>query len=382
VNRVIWWLVGVAALILLAACGGPNGETEAPQPLLKDGRVVFPQGSPQLAAFPTEAARVGGPQQMRLTGRLAWDEERTVRLFPSFAGRVEKILVKQGESVKQGQALAMLASPDFGQAQADARRARADFALAEKNLARLRELNAHGVAARKDVQGAEADYTRAESELQRAIERVKLQGGSSEAVDQMLALRSPIAGVVVERNINPGQELRQDLQLANSPAMFVVTDPTRLWVLLDATERELADIRVGAPLALSAGVYPGETFAARVDAVSDFVDPTTRTIRVRGSLANRDRRLKGEMFVTAELQGKSLAAVQVPAKAVFLVGEQHFAFVEEAPGRYARVELKVDGERGGMVGILSGLAPGQRVVTEGGLFLDRIYRELAAAGHG
>ena len=342
---------------------------------------MFPQGSAQLAAFATEVVKTSDPPELRLTGRLAWDEDRTVRLFPAFAGRVIRILVKPGDPVQQGQTLAVLASPDFGQAQADARRAQADFALADKNLARLRELQANGVAARKDLQSAEAEYARAESELQRARARIVLQGGGSdEGVDQSFSLRSPIAGVVVARNINPGQELRQDLQLANAPAMFVVTDPRRLWVLLDATERDLADLHIGATFVFRSSAYPEETFKARIDAISDFVDSTTRTIRVRGSLTNPDRRLKGEMFVTAELQTETRVVVQVPSKAVQLVGDKHYAFVEEAPGRFARVKVKVGSEHGGMIGIASGLAPGQRVVVEGGLFLERIYSQLGAAG--
>lgn len=365
------------AACLLAGCGDHNGKAEAPRPTLEGGRVVFPRGSAQIAAFVTEEVKAGGPHELRLTGRLAWDEERTVRLFPAFAGRVVRILVKPGDAVREGQALAVLASPDFGQAQADARRAQADFALADKNLARLRELHANGVAARKDLQSTEAEYARAESELQRALAKIRLQGGG-EGVDQSFSLRSPIAGMVVERNINPGQELRQDLQLANSPAMFVVTDPMRLWVLLDATERDLADLRAGEGVVLRSGAYPESTFKARIDAISDFVDPATRTVKVRGSLANPDRRLKGEMFVTAELLSESHAVAQVPSKAVQLVGDLHYAFVEEAPGRFARVKVKVDSEHGGMIGIASGLAPGQRVVIDGGLFLERIHRQLGS----
>jgi len=371
----------LVAAALLAGCADRSEKVEV-RPKLENGKVVFPQGSPQLAAFSTELVKAGDPHRLSLTGRLAWDEERTVRLFPAYPGRVVRILVKPGEAVRAGQQLAELASPEFGQAQGDASRAQADFSLATKNLARLRELDANGVVARKEVHSAEAEYARAESELARARARVRLQGKEGDAVDQRFPLRSPIAGTVVERNINPGQELRQDLQLANAPAMFVITDPTRLWVLLDATELDLAHLRSGMSVSIRASAYPESTFQARIDAIADFVDPTTRTVKVRGSLANPDRRLKGEMFVTAELQSDARAAAQVSSKAVHLVGEKHFAFLEEAPGRYARVEVKVDHEHAGMLGIASGLSPGQRVVIEGGLFLERIHRQLGTAGQG
>lgn len=120
-----------------------------------------------------------------------------------------RIAAQPGDRVKAGQALAYLASPDFGQAQADAGKAQADIALAEKNLARIRELHDNGVAPRKDLSQAEAEHARARSELARAQGRVRLYGGGT-GIDQTLALKSPIAGTVVERNLNPGQELRSD----------------------------------------------------------------------------------------------------------------------------------------------------------------------------
>src|SRR6266496_3317316 len=161
-------VLALAIAALVSACDDGDARSDVARPRLEDGRIVFPQGSPQLNSFATEPVGESSPQQLRLTGRIVWDENRTVRLFPAFAGRVIHIQVKAGDRVKQGETLAMLASPDFGQAQADARRAQSDFALAEKNLSRLRELHAAGVSPRKELITAEADYARAEAELARA----------------------------------------------------------------------------------------------------------------------------------------------------------------------------------------------------------------------
>lgn len=372
----------LAAVLVMAAMAAACGEGDAKQNparlKFENGRIVFPEGSQQLASFTTDSARAAEPGSIRLTGRLVWDEGRTVRLFPAFGGRVLRILVKAGDRVERGQALADLASPDFGQAQADARRAQSDFALAEKSLKRVQELYAAGVAPRKDLSAAEADHARAEAELARATAKIKLYGGAGDSVDQNLALASPIAGVVVERNINPGQELRPDLQLSNSPAMFVITDPSRLWVQLDATEAQLGSLRRGETVQLRSSAWPGETFEATIEAISDFIDPATRTVKVRGSLDNRERKLKGEMFVTAELRTPSKANLQVPEKAVLSAGGRNYVFVEEAPGRYARAEIRLDGVHDGVAGIVDGLTLGQKVVVDGNLFLFRLYRQLAS----
>ena len=168
--------------------------------------ITFPHGSPQLASLNSEPAIERPGAQNILNGRLAWNEDKTVRIYTPFAGRVSRILVQPGDKIRAGETLAVIASPDFGQAQADARRAQGDYALAKQNLARVKDLHEHGVAAAKDLNATEADYARAESELQRTQARIKLYGGGTN-VDQTYALRSPLGGVVVEKNINPGQEL-------------------------------------------------------------------------------------------------------------------------------------------------------------------------------
>jgi cobalt-zinc-cadmium efflux system membrane fusion protein len=367
----------IMAAMLVAACGERDAKSDPPRPRLENGRVIFSDGNPQLAALRTDVVKLGAPEQLRLTGRLVWDEERTVRLYPPFAGRVTQILVKPGDAVKPGEPLALLSSPDFGQAQAEARRAQSDFSLAQKNLERQRELHAAGVSARKELNAAEADFERAQAELARASNRIKLYGSAGDTVDQNFALRSPIAGIVVERNINPGQELRPDIAVANMPAMFVVTDPSRLWVQLDATERDLGKIRPGMQVRLRTSAWPDDVFPARIVTVADFIDPATRTIKTRGSVDNRDRKLKGEMFVSADLESPSPAKLQVPEKAIVQADGKNYIFVEEAPGRYARAEVRLDGVHDGVAGILSGANQGQRVVVEGNLFLNRLFRQLS-----
>jgi cobalt-zinc-cadmium efflux system membrane fusion protein len=363
--------------VIATGCDKADKKPETANARLEGSRVLFPPGAPQLQTIRSEGVHAAQPGTLRISGRLVWDEGKTVRVFPPFSGRVVRILANPGDAVQAGQALAMLASPEFGQAQADARRATSDFALAEKNLARLRDLHTHGVAPRKDLQASEADYARAEAELQRAQKKIGLYGGNESAVDQSFTLKSPIAGTVVERNINPGQELRSDLVLANAPAMFVITDPSSLWVQLDANERDLPYLKRGQSLRLRSSGFAEETFAATVDVIADFIDPVTRVIKVRGSVDNRGRMLKGEMYVTAEIDIGTRPGVLVPAKAVFLVGDKYFAFTEEVPGTFNRVEVKTSGEVNGSIGVLAGLAPGQKVVVEGSLLLQRLARQLA-----
>src|SRR5262249_44810682 len=150
--------------------------------------VVFAPGSPQIASITTVPIEPRREMALRFNGRLVWNEDRTVRVFAPFAGRVTEIAVRPGDRVKKGQTLAVLAAPELGQAQAEARRAEQDFQLASKNLARVEELAMAGVAPAKDLQAAQADLARTKAEKERTLAKLKLYG-KTDAVDQTLALR-------------------------------------------------------------------------------------------------------------------------------------------------------------------------------------------------
>ncbi len=377
----------IACLALLATLAAITGcehkqaavEPESPAKVAEGNKVVIQPGSPQLAILGIEPA--GQPQAtvLRLNGRLAWDDRATVRMFSPFGGRVVRVLAEPGASVRQGDPLAMVASPDFGQAQADARKATGDFTLSERTLSRVRDLLEHGAAPQKDLDAALADFSRAQTELQRATSRLATLGGNTNGVDQVYELRSPLDGVVVERNLNPGQEVRPDQMLAGTDKLaaplFTVTDPTRLWIQLDATESDLGHLKEGQSFSFSSRSMPDKKFTGTIDRVSDFVDPLTRTIHVRGSIPNPGRLLRAEMFVTAEVEtGSGHASAEVPSKAVYLRGEKYFVFIEESVGKFARREVSAGSESHGRLLILDGVQPGQRVVSDGVLLLEQLLQ--------
>jgi cobalt-zinc-cadmium efflux system membrane fusion protein len=373
-NSVIKTAFPLLALVVLTAC------TEAPpppaaevRPIIQGSQLRFPAGHPQLALLKSTAAVQATTLTVDLPARLVWNEERTQRIYAPFAGRVAQIRADLGQTVSKGASLLSLSSPEFGVAQADAAKAMADAKVAEKTLNRQKELFEAGIAARKDLDMADADAARAQAEADRANARTRLYGGGHQ-VNQQLTLMSELNGVVVERNVNPGQELRSEQSGPGMPALFVVTDPSQLWVQIDAKEADVSTLKPGSSFDLLVQALPGQVFKGKVVAAADFIDPVTRTIKIRGAIANPNRLLKAEMLGTARIQRNLGQGVVVPATAVFLRGTQHRVFVEVAPGTYEAREVILGFEGAKESVVNSGLKVGDMVVSDNGLLLAREFR--------
>ncbi len=372
-------LITLAAAGLAACQDKPEPVAAVPLPIIENQQLRYPAEHPQLKLLVTAAAVSAESVPVDLPARLVWDETRTQRIYPAFAGRVTRITADVGQAVQPGQVLAELASPEFGAAQADSARAQADAQLARQALQRQRELFEAGVVARKDLELAEAERARAEAEVARAQARTHLYG-SSAGVNLQLGLRADIRGSVVERNINPGQEVRPD---ASTAPLFVVSDPGTLWVQIDAHEADVRELRAGTRVRLQVPVLGDQSFEARVAAVTDQIDPATRTIKVRAVVSNPQRLLKSEMLARAHYERRVEASVEVPASAVFLRGNQQYVFVQTAPGVFAPRDVKLSHEGAQKVLIGEGLKVGEQVVVQNGLLLARelrIARDSAQGG--
>ena len=369
-------LLSVLSLALLsAACTeAPAPAQEAPAPILQSGQLRFAPGHPQLALLGLSAAAPGKAITVELPAKLVWNEERTQRIYPAFAGRVVAIKADVGQSVKSGTLLAQLASPDFGMAQADTAKSQADVGLTQKSLARQKELFDAGIVARKDLDVAMADAARAQAESQRAQARTRLYGGGGGGVNQQLGLAANISGVVVERNLNPGQELRPDQSGPGIPALFVVTDPTSLWVQIDARESEIGTLKIGSAFELIIPSLGGQKFEGKVTAAADYIDPATRTIKVRGVVANPNRLLKAEMLATARIERILGNGVVIPSQAVSLLGSKHTVMVQTAPGVFESREVGLSYQGPKDTVVARGLEAGEQVVTENMLLLVREFR--------
>ena len=369
-------IAGTGALIALylnLTGHEPVGHPIAPPPIIQGEQLRFPAGHPQLALLATAPAVAANSVSIELPARLVWNEEKTERIYPAFSGRVVKLNADVGQSVHAGQVLATLASPEFGAAQADTAKAQADARFSERSLQRQTELFEAGIVSRKEFEQAQADAQRAKAEVTRAQARTQLYGGGN-AVTQQLGMSATVSGVVVERNLSAGQEVRPDQGGPGSLPLFVVTDPRSLWVQIDAREADVASMQPGTTISLSLPNFPGQSFAAKITATGDFIDSNSRTVKVRAVIDNSQRMLKAEMLGNARFERTLEKGVLVPSRAVQLRGSQYWTYVQKEPGVFEGRKISVGYEGLDKVLVTNGLNDGELVVSDNGLLLAREFR--------
>lgn len=306
------------------------------------------------------------PSGVPANGRLTYNEDVTARVSSPIAGRVMKMAAQIGDRIGKDGVLAEIDSPDLASAQADMTKASADQTHKKTALDRARELADSQTGSRKDLESAAADYAQAVAETARAGQRLRNLASHDQAVAGRYVLRSPVAGVVVDRQINPGMEIRPDL--ANP--LFTVTDPSRLWIIADVPEASLSGIRNGQAVEIEVEAWPGQRFKGTVKLIGATLDPGSRRVQVRCEIANPDGKLKAEMFArVAFLTGGNATAVRVPNTSLVLNGVENFVIVEREPGVFVKrkVHVSVNGLNTSYVS--EGLRGGERIVSEGALLL-------------
>lgn len=330
----------------------------------------FDDNAPQLAFLrirPVEA--FPAPLTEPLNARVAYDDNYTARVFSPIAGRVVKIAAEAGQQVKAGDPLLWIDAPDYAQAASDSKKADTDLLRKKEAFERAKLVYEAQGLARKDLESAEADWRQAEAEAQRAKARLKnLSSNAAGTVEGQFILRASVEGIISERQVNVGSEIRPD---AANP-LFVITNPKHLWVVVDLPEQQIGKIKAGQLVSVEVDAYPGEIFRGKVTVVGETMDPATRRVQVRCEVDNnRQHKLMPEMFarVVPAADDKS-SLPRVPNSALFTHGLYSFLFVEQSPGVLQRRRVTPAMQGADFTYIKEGLHAGERVVTSGALLLN------------
>jgi membrane fusion protein, heavy metal efflux system len=363
-QRIICLAIGIAAWVLAAGCGGKTEvENGAPPPtkVEKEADVNLltvdkPDQFPLVKAVEYTAAPT-----LNVTGVVTPDVSRTVPVISLATGRVVEIKARLGDTVKKGQILLRVQSPDISGAFSDYRKAVADEALAQKQFERAQILYDKGAISLNDFQVAEDAESKAKVDVETTLEHLRVLGVDKDHPGAVVNIAAPVSGIITDQQVTNAAGV-QGLSGSNP---FTISDLSRVWVVCDVYENDLAHVHLGETADLRLNAYPDKVMKGRISNIGPILDPNVRTAKVRVEVENPGGLMRLGMFVTASFQGqKKERLAAVPANAVLHLHDRDWVYVPAGDKKYRRVEVRA-GESlpNKMQVILSGIEPGQDVVS-------------------
>ena len=292
---------------------------------------------------------------IRTVGLVEFEETRMAYVAPKFGGWVERLHVNfTGQPVRRGQPLLDVYSPELVAAQ-------------EELLLAARMAEMVGGSRVEDVAAGSREL------LESARRRLRYWDITDEQIERLLTtgevrktltLHAPVSGIVMEKDVFEGQAYQPGKNL------YMIADLSEVWVNAEVFEADVSLMREGMPAKITVAALPGTTFSGRVEYVYPTLESRTRSMRVRIALANPGEQLKPGMYATARFTSRVGEVLTVPATAVLYSGERAVAFVDMGGGELMPHELELGVRGGDYVQVVSGVEPGQRVVTSAQFLLD------------
>jgi RND family efflux transporter MFP subunit len=318
--------------------------------------VTIPPERAQLLGIRSEPVTAGlSGSTLRTVGHVTIDERRRKVVQTKYEGYVEKLYVDfTGKPVRRGQPLLSIYSPELVAAQKE-------FLVARGARERLGESSVPGVA-KGGAELAEAARQRLRSLDVSPDEIATLE--QTGAARRTITLRSPVSGLVLEKTAFEG------MKVSPTDRLYEIADLSRVWILAEVYEKDLAAVRVGLPARVVLPNQPGREWRGTVSFVSPTVKPETRTAEARIELSNADGLLKPDMFADVYLEGSSASVLTVPESAVVQTGERTLVFVDKGQGHYEPREISIGERVPRGYRVRSGLVAGERVVVSANFLID------------
>jgi cobalt-zinc-cadmium efflux system membrane fusion protein len=372
----LWAGIGLGLLFLAAfltrgfgLLGGPGKGEEGPQLMVRQGgKILVPEGSALRNRLTVQAALAQAVSaKLVLPGIVESDPARTAAVMTPLSGRLVALKVSLGDRVARGQVLAVIDSPDLGQAYDDDAKAADTAKLTEKNLARQEAQNKLGVASDRDLDQARSDHTQAAAEYARTQARLKMLGASpgDRPAAHLLTVTAPTAGSITTLAVSPGTMINDPTQL-----LMTIADLSTVWVTALVPESDVATVSKNQDAEVSLSAYPDRRWRGKILFVSDVIEPDSRRNKVRIAFSNSDYALKPNMFATVTLVGPQRSQVVLPSSALLMNNDRTSVFVATAPWTFERRNVDPQLEEGSLVAIRSGVTAGEQVVIKGGILLN------------
>ena len=361
----------VALCFVLAGCGkntDVSAASTAPPPVVvehEENSGLVTVDHPEKFPLVQAGERADAPE-LNVTGSVNPDVSRNIPVISLASGRVVEIRARIGDSVTKGQLLMRVQSSDVSQAFSDYRQAVADEKLASAQLSRATLLYDKGAIAQKDVEVAEDAEAKAKVTVENTTERLRVLGADMSQPSSLVDISAPVSGIITEQNVTASAGVKT---LDNSPNLFTISDNSVVWVICDVFENDLPNVHLDEVADIHLNAYPKMVLKGRVSNIGAVLDPNIRTAKVRLEVPNPGV-LRFGMFVTATFHGLSKEVhATVPATAILHLHDRDWVYVPADGGRFRRVEV-IGGKMlpGNLQEILSGIKPGQEVVSRSLIF--------------
>lgn len=375
-----------AAVLLLPGLSAPAAPAGAKLPEVAEPvghGAEEPEGHLELSAEQIQAAGIelaeAGPRQLKrvlsLPGEIRFDEDRTSHIVPRAAGVVESVQVNLGQSVKRGELLAVIASPQVSDQRSELAAAGRRVELARTTFERERQLWIDQISAEQDYLLARQNLQEAQIALNNARQKIQALSGSAQlAGGNRYEMRAPFDAVVVEKHLSVGEVVSEN------SAAFTLSDLSRVWATFGVFPKDLDKVRVGQPVSVSSSEL-GTQVQGQVAYVGSLLGEQTRTATVRVTLANPNDAWRPGLFVAVQVATETFEApVSVPQSAIQTVEERPSVFVRVAEG-FQATPVVIGATQDGFVEVREGLAAGAQVATRGSFTLKSELGK-GAADHG
>jgi membrane fusion protein, heavy metal efflux system len=354
---------------------GPVASIDRPLP---DIVVPIAKDAIDRAGIVVSPVAAGGlSAELRLPGIVEPNAYRQVVVTPLVAGRITRVLAELGGTIRRGQSLAEIYSPELAEAETRYVAARAMLDAHERELQRTQRLVDIGAASRQELERLHAEHAAQSATVESAQSQLRLLGVSAatladgKGINATISVPAPNDGVITERSANIG------LNVDPSTALFKIVDLSTVWIVADVYEKDFARVRVGSRAVVTTAAYPDLVLEAHVSYIDPQVNRETRTAKVRVELANPRNQLRLGMFADVVVTSAGTAATPaVPQRAVQNVGDRSVVYLVNAnePGRFIEREVHLGATSADQVEVTHGVQAGDVVVSEGSFFI-RAERE-------
>lgn len=300
-------------------------------------------------------------QAISLTGKITYNQDKVVKVFPLVGGHIEDVKVELGAYVQKGQILAIIRSGDMADIQQQSTSAKSNYAIAEKNLQVAQDMSKAGLSSQKDLVAAQEGLAAAKAEVNRTTARKNILGGSG----TLYYVKAPNSGFIVEKTAATGMELRND----DPENLFTISNLDNVWVMANVYESDIANIHLGQEVKITTISFPDKVYTGKIDKIFNTLDPQSKTEKVRIQLSNQDYQLKPEMFanILVEYGGKE-QKLSVPSKAVIFDNNENYVIIKQGTDLVIK-PISIYKVVGDKTFLNSGVEVGQEVVTQNQLTL-------------